>query len=336
MKDIVVRSEDSSIATPPDASAEKIRRLAEQTARLLEESRAENTERSYRSYWKQWEAHCASISAVPCPGDPTVLAAWIADLTSSGKTIATVYVAISAVRSRHQARGAPSPTEDPIVKEVLRGARRVHGRPARPKKALRLGDLRQVIERTGRDEAGLRDAAVLLLGWYGAFRRSELSGLRWSDLDFGDDEGVSVTLRRSKTDQVGKGKTKGIPYQSDPKLCPVRALMRWRQLCELRKQFGPDVPVFQGILRGGILSGRPLSGHAIAIAIKSAVERAGLNPALFAGHSLRRGFATEAARAGRKIEDIQRHLSHSSISTTAGYVEEGSRFGDSNPARGMS
>lgn len=335
MKDLAKATE--SLIEPLDPAAqEKIRRLAEQTAQLFAEGVPKNTARTYASYWKLWCEHCASIGVSPLPAEPVVVVTWVTALVTAGKTMSTVYVALSAVRAEHQRQGHPTPTDDPMVKTVLDKARKAKGRPARPKKALRLADLRMVMAKIPRDEEGQRDAALLLLGWYGAFRRSELCGLRWSDLDFGDREGLSVTLRRSKTDQGGEGKTKGVPYQSDPDLCPVRAVLRWKQLVELRGQGGLEQPVFQKVRMGGVIDGQPLSGQDVAKAVKRAVVRANFDPKIFAGHSLRRGFATEAARAGRKLEDIKKHLLHTSIETTAKYVEEGTRFGDSNPARGLS
>lgn len=328
--------EPSAISSPQEGAAARVQQLAEQTARLLDQSEAQNTRRIYGSYWAAWEAHCASIEARPFPGEPVVAASWIAAMAIAGKSISTIRVALAALRHGHAERGEPSPTDDPLVRRALKGARNSHGRPARPKRALRIADLRKVTAELARDERGLRDAAVLLLGWYGAFRRSELCALRWSDLDFGDDEGVAVRLRRSKTDQGGKGRTKHIPYQSDPKLCPVRALQRWQQLCVLRGRAGEESPVFPLVLSSGAIAEKAMTGRHLADMLKERAAVVGLDPAVYSGHSLRRGFATEASRAGKKIEDIQRHLGHSAISTTAGYVEEGTGFGEHNPARGLS
>jgi len=185
------------------------------------------------------------------------------------------------------------------------------------------------------EAAGARDFALLLTGWFGGFRRSELSSLRWSDVDFSSEEGVSILVRRSKTDKSGHGVTKGLPYHPEPVLCPVRALLRWQKFAVAQGRGGEDA-VFAPVSSASTISAKHLTGESIAKIVKKTAEQAGIDSEKVSGHSLRRGFATEAVRQGKRLEQIQRHLAHSSITTTSKYVDEATRFDESNPARGLS
>lgn len=175
---------------------------------------------------------------------------------------------------------------------------------------------------------GKRDRALLLLGFAGAFRRSELAGLEVRDLAFAED-GLEVTLRRSKTDQEGKGSKKGIPYGSDPKTCPVRAVRAWLEASGIA-----EGPVFREVTRHGHVEAAPLSGRSIARVVKRSAEAAGLDPAGFSGHSLRAGLATAAAKAGKSTHAIMRQTGHKSADMVARYVREASLFED-NAAAGI-
>lgn len=335
--DLVRVEADASIS--PSATAEEIRRLAEATAKLIAHGKAANTRRSYAGYWSAWCAHCRRVSANPLPADPMVVASWIAALAGEKKSMSTISVAIAAIRDMHEQEGMTPPTSDPIVRSALHGARRLHGRPARPKKAMTIEVLRKIsaaLRGQDQTERSVRDRALILLGWYAALRRSELAALRWSDLEESE-EGLTVTIRRSKTDQAGAGKVKGLPYQPDPVLCAIRAIQRWRKVLAVRRGRDPlpDEPVFVSIHRG-IYGNEPLTGKWVAKTVKNAILRIGMDPKIYSGHSLRRGFATEAARRGKRLEQIQRHMGHSAISTTARYVEEGTRFDESNPTHGLS
>jgi integrase len=174
---------------------------------------------------------------------------------------------------------------------------------------------------------GLRDRALILLGFAGAFRRSELVGLDFEDCAFGKD-GLTVTLRRSKTDQSGEGRKIGIPYGSNPETCPVRTLQFW--MAESTIAGGS---LFRSINRHGRIQSARLSGGDVARIVKKLIERAGLDPSKFAGHSLRAGHATSAAIAGASERSIMAQTGHRSVQMVRRYIRDGSLFRENSAGK---
>ncbi len=174
---------------------------------------------------------------------------------------------------------------------------------------------------------GARDRALILLGFAGAFRRSELVGLDVEDCAFGKD-GLTVTLRRSKTDQDGAGRKIGIPYGSNPETCPVRTVQAWLE------EAGSDAgPLFRSINRHGQVRTGRLSGIDVARIVKKLAVRAGLDPAKYAGHSLRAGHATSAAIAGASERSIMRQTGHRSVQMVRRYIRDGSLFRENSAGK---
>ena len=171
---------------------------------------------------------------------------------------------------------------------------------------------------------GARDRALVLVGFAGAFRRSELASLDVEDLDFSRD-GLTVTLRRSKTDQEGQGREVGIPYGSNPESCSVRVLQSWPELAGIT-----DGPVFRPLTRHGQLKPSRLSGIDVARIVKKLAERAGLDAAKFAGRSLRAGHATSAAIAGASERSIMNQTGHRSVQMVRRYIRDGNLFLDNS------
>lgn len=316
-----------------ESSVEMLDRIADVASRILAADKADNTHRAYESRMRAWQAFCARHGMQPFPAQAVTAIGWIASMADAGQSLSTIRQSVAAMRHWCAMRGEPSPTEDPEVIRAVRGTARLYGRPRRPKKALLLDGLRKALP-AGRGERSIQARALLLLGWYSALRRSELAALRVGDVEV-TDEGLVVHVRRSKTDQSGQGTMRGVPYQSDSTLCPVRAVTRWVSTRSAGQAERPDDPFFRVVLRGGRVSDRGIGPKWVARVVQRACERAGMSPRDYAGHSLRRGFATEAARRGKPLEAIQRHLRHASIATTQRYVEEGTLFDDKNPATGM-
>jgi integrase len=220
------------------------------------------------------------------------------------------------------------PGESKAVKQVMAGIRRQLGCAQRRVAPLLPGQLRTIFAALPSRLLGVRDRAVFLLGFAGAFRRSELAALEVGDLAF-TAEGLEVTLRRSKTDQEGKGEKKGIPFGSDPATCPVRAVKAWLEAA------GAEVgPLFREVNRHGRVSASALTGQSVALVVKRGVQAAGLDARAFSGHSLRAGLVTAAARGGKRTETIMRQTGHRSANTVARYVREASLF-DDNAAAGI-
>lgn len=317
----------TSRALAQDAEIDRIAGIA---SKLLDADKSAKSKRDYASRLRQWEAFCARHGASPYPAQAIVIVGWIADMASAGRSQSTIHQSMAALRYRSAQDGLQSPTDHPDVLRAVQGAARLYGRPRKPKKALSIETLRRIVpqQQTARS---IQQKCMLTLGWFSALRRSELAALRVCDVE-ATDEGLVVHVRRSKTDQSGHGSKVGVPYQSDPKLCPVRAFLRWQAY---RGSGDQDAPIFRAIDRGGIVSGRGVSSAWVAETIKRCCTQAGLDPRDFAGHSMRRGFATETARMHKPLESIKKHLRHTSISTTQKYVEDGELFDERNAAVGI-
>jgi integrase len=239
----------------------------------------------------------------------------------------------------HQAAGLASPTSDAGVRAVMAGIRRRHGIAPRKVAAARTQLIMRIVASiTGDRLTDLRDRALLLFGFAGALRRSELAALDVDDVTV-DEQGLRLRLQRSKTDPEGEGQIVGLPYGSHPATCPVRA---WWALRPWLAEVEPDSfepvgrprgPVFRPMYHFGDANPRHLSDRAIANSIKRRALAAGLDPALFSGHSLRAGFATEAYAQGVPELAIMRHGRWRSAATMRGYVEEGSIWNDNAAAR---
>jgi len=199
------------------------------------------------------------------------------------------------------------------------GMRRTHGVAAKGKEALLSDDLRAMLRELGDSPRDRRDRALLLTGFAGAFRRSELVAIQIDDLHYVP-EGMVVQLRRSKSDQEGQGREVAIPFGSRPETCPVAAVHAWIACAKLESG-----PVFRGITRHGRVSSA-LTPTAVALIVKERAQAAGLDPAAYAGHSLRAGFATSAALGGAPEWAIMKQTGHRSRAMLDRYVRLASRF----------
>jgi len=188
-------------------------------------------------------------------------------------------------------------------------------------------DILVMLDATDPGLIGMRDRALLLLGFSGAFRRSEVVGLDVADLDFNRD-GLTVNLRRSKTDQDGQGRKIGIPYGSNPETCPVRVVQAWLDQTGITQG-----PVLRSVNRHGRLQPVRLGAGNVATIVKKLAQRAGLDPAKFAGHSLRAGHATSAAASGASERSIMNQTGHRSVQMVRRYIREGSLFRENSAGK---
>ena len=235
---------------------------------------------------------------------------------------------LAAISVAHRQAGHHLDTRAPQVRDVLTGIRRSktkEGVTTTKKTAALSDDLRAMVGTLPETPAGRRDRALLLLGFSGAFRRSELVALDRADIAIRK-EGLAVTIRRSKTDQEGAGRSVAICYGSDPATCPVRAVTAWLALVG-------DGPVFRAVGKSGRIGAERLSDKAVALVVKRSAEAAGRDPAAYAGHSLRSGFATTAARNGAGEAAIMRQTGHRSLTVLRGYIREGGLFTDTAAAK---
>lgn len=290
-------------------------------------SKATRTRDAYRGAFGAFVAWCDAQGLCALPAAPDTVALFLTSRAQEGRKVATLEQALAAVAQAHKAAGLDSPRGAAVVREVMRGIRRTLGVAPTQKAPAVASDVRAMVAALPDGLLGQRDRALLLLGFAGAFRRSELVGLDVEDVAFGED-GATVTLRRSKTDQEGEGRKVGIPFGSSPALCPVRALRAWLDAAQIT-----EGPIFREVTRHGHVRAR-LTGHAIARVVKRSALAAGLDPARFSGHSLRAGLATAAAKAGKSERAIMAQTGHRSVTMVRRYIRDASLFAD-NAAAGL-
>lgn len=291
----------------------------EHVKEILESARSAATRRAYSGDWERFLAWCDTRHAEALPAAPDVVVVYLRTLLAEKKGIATIERALASISMAHAAGGFERPRRAELVRQFMRGLRRhTRERPRRRAKAIELEDLKRMIDKTpGSTSAGLRDRALLLLGFFGAFRRSELAALDKADLA-DTREGLVVHLRWSKTDQEGEGQMVGIPLQQDERYCAVRAVKAW---LELRSD--DTSALFIALDRR--CDGARLKPQAVERILEAAAKRAGLM-GRFTPHSLRAGFATAAARAGASERSIMKQTRHKSVSVLHGYIREANVF----------
>jgi len=298
----------------------------DQVRKFVRASKAENTLRGYQTDWRGFCAWCEGKGLCPLPATPETVAADIAQCAGHLKP-GSIQRRLNAIAEAHKAAGVESPTHNAIVRNTMKGIRRTLGTAPSQKAAALTEDIRAMVEAAGGGTIAARDRALILLGFAGAFRRSELVGLDAEDCAFGKD-GLTVTLRRSKTDQDGAGRKVGIPYGSNPETCPVRTMQAWLEVAGVAAG-----PVFRSINRQGQVQPDRLSGIDVARVVKKLAGRAGLDSAKYAGHSLRAGHATSAAIAGASERSIMDQTGHRSVQMVRRYIRDGSLFRENSAGK---
>jgi integrase len=311
----------------------------EHVRRFAEASTAPSTRTAYARELASFTAWCSSKQRTALPALPATLAAYLSALAVGSTTrrdgrpraprkAAGIDLALAAITAAHRAAGFDSPRDSAGVRAVRRGIRRELGTAPREAAPLLTPELRRALAALPATLHGARDRALLLLGWAGAFRRSALVALDVADLVVGT-EGLAVTLRRDKTDQEGRGRTIAIPFSSSTEVCPVRSVRAWLDAAGVS-----EGAVFRAVNRHGHVGAARLSDRAVALVVQRAAASIGLDAATFAGHSLRAGFATSAARAGKADRDIMRQTGHRSRAMLDRYVRAAQLWTD-NPAAGL-
>ena len=292
--------------------------LAQDFARA-EKSKA--TRRAYSSDFAIFRTWCDERRLCALPALPETVAAFLAGEAARGIKPSSIGRRVAAIRYAHKLSGRDDPpTKSEVVKATVRGIRRTLG-AAQVRKTPATADKVVAMVATGRtDLKGLRDRALLLLGFAGAFRRSELVALNVADLEFCDG-GLRVHIRRSKTDQEGGGAI--IAIVAGAVVCPVRAVRAWLDAAGIT-----NGAVFRPVAKGGKLGAARLSDRVVASVVKQAARRVGLNGADFSGHSLRSGFLTSAALRGASIFKMMDVSRHKSVDTLRGYVRDADLFRD--------
>jgi site-specific recombinase XerD len=301
-----------------------LREAVEAASEFIVASRSAATRKAYASDWRHFEAWCAREPLITIPASAGTVAAYLAALATADPPakLATIRRRCAAIAHFHRQAGRENPCDHPGVGAVLTGIARTLG--ARPdKKAPATAEvLAQALRKIPGDLAGIRDRALILIGFAGALRRSELVALDIADISR-HPKGVVLIVRRSKTDQQGAGKTKAVPFGR--KLRPVAALDAW--LGALAAAGAIEGPLFRGVHGSKVLP-RRLCAHQVAAIIKKRIAAIGLDAAAFSGHSLRGGYITTAAENNASLQKIADQADHSRLDTTRSYVQIADSFRD--------
>jgi len=292
----------------------------ERAANFAQAANAASTRRAYGTDFRIFTSWCQDRGLSALPARSEAVAAFLAYEAEQGAKPSTIGRRCAAIRYGHRLAGEPNPTADERVKAVLRGIRRTVGAAPRRMAPATADRIIAMAPRPDSTLTSLRDRALLLLGFAGAFRRSELVALDVADIERLP-EGLRVTIRRGKTDQEGHGAT--IAIVRGEVACPVAAVVAWLEAAVIT-----DGPVFRPIRRGGHVQPQRLTDRSVANIVKTHAERVGLDPAQFAGHSLRAGFLTSAAKRGASLFKMMATSRHKSTDTLAGYVRDQEIFRD--------
>ncbi len=258
------------------------------------EAKSPATRKTYKNAWKHYSGWCETNSVVCLPSAVSTVTAYLVHLFELGRKPATIEKILVAISQAHKLAGHETPTTNPAVRETLKGYKREVGTAQAQKKPVDLECLLSMLTVLPETTIGIRDRAILLLGFAGGFRRSELVGLDVSDIEF-EGRGAIVTVRRSKTDQEGQGRRVGIPFGKKEQTCPVRAVREWMDRAETA-----DGPLFLGMDRHGRVADERLSDRGVARIIKRTAKRAGYDPAEFSGHSLRVGLKASVVEEAKE------------------------------------
>tara|TARA_Y100000590_G_scaffold217648_1_gene246448 strand:+ start:383 stop:1300 length:918 start_codon:yes stop_codon:yes gene_type:complete len=288
-----------------------IKTLELETVKNLKNSKANNTVRAYESDFKDFSLFCVKNGLKYLPTEPKILSLYLTHLSKTSK-FSTLKRRIASIKVIHKMKGHYLDANHPIIMENLLGIKRVNGTYQKPKKPLLINNLKLIIkvldEKEKNEKKRIRNKSLILLGFSGGFRRSELVNLDYDDLEFVD-EGLKIFIKKSKTDQAGIGSIKAIPYFSNKEYCPVIKIKDWIR--------------YSNIAEGKIYN---ISDKSVSLTIKKYASLAGLDPNLYGGHSLRSGFATSAAEAGAEERNIMAMTGHKTTQMVRRYIQEANLF----------
>ena len=288
-----------------------IKNLELETIENLKNSKSLNTLRAYQSDYKDFLLFCSKNGFQAMPTQPKILSIYLTHLSLFSK-YSTLKRRLASISILHKTKGHYIDTKHPVIIENLMGIKRRNGSNQKGKKPLLINDLKKIInsihQSNEKSLKKVRDKALVLIGFSGGFRRSELVSLEFEDIEFVS-EGVKIFVKRSKTDQSGEGMTKAIPYFDNHNFCPVLALKNWMELIDIKN--------------GKIFN---ISDKNVALIIKKYANHAGLDSNKYAGHSLRSGFATSTAESGADERNIMAMTGHKSTEMVRRYIKEANLF----------
>ena len=301
-----------------------LKTLQEETLLNLKNSKAKNTIRAYKSDFRDFGLFCAQNGFKSIPSEPKIVSLYLTKLSTIDVKMSTIKRRLVSIGTIHRLKGHYLDTKHPSIVENLMGIKRRKGSIQKGKKPLLINNLTKLINVIDNQNINeikiLRDRTIILIGFSGGFRRNEITSLDYEDLDFVK-EGMKINIKRSKTDQFGKGSVKGLPYFDNKKYCPVISSQKWIKISNIRSG-----PLFRRFNKGLNLSENRLSDQTVALLIKKYLNLSGIDSNNYSGHSLRSGFATSAAEAGAEERSIMAMTGHKSTEMVRRYIKDANLF----------
>ena len=300
-----------------------IKSLHEETLSNLKNSKSTNTLRAYKSDFRDFGIFCSKHGFNSLPTEPKIVSLYLTHLSKNSK-ISTLRRRLVSISMVHKLKGHYLDTKHPIIIENLMGIRRIKGSYQKGKKPILISHLKSIInvinELKVDDVKKARDKSIILIGFGGGFRRTELISIDYEDLEFVS-EGLKIIVKRSKTDQFGEGMIKGLPYFANNIYCPVKNLQIWLELSKIKSG-----PIFRRFSKGLSLSNNRLTDQSVVLLIKKYLNLAGIENKNYSGHSLRSGFATVAAEFGADERSIMATTGHKTTQMVRRYIREANIF----------
>ena len=301
-----------------------IKALQEETLLNLQNSKANNTVRAYKSDFIDFGIFCARNGFKSLPSNPKIVSLYLTHLSTKDVKMSTLKRRLVSIGVIHKLKGHYLDTKHPSIIENIMGIKRRKGSIQKAKKPILINSLKLIIDaidqKNKQEIKKFRDRSIILIGFSGGFRRNEIVSLDYDDLDFVP-EGLKINIKRSKTDQFGEGFTKALPYFDSTQYCPVISLKNWLNISKITSG-----PIFRRFLKGSKLSENRLTDQTVAILIKEYLNLAGINSKNYSGHSLRSGFATSAAESGVEERNIMAMTGHKSTEMVRRYIKEANLF----------
>ena len=301
-----------------------IKALKEETLINLKNSKSYNTIRAYKSDFKDFELFCIKNGFKSMPSDSKIVSLYLTYLSTNEVKMSTLKRRLVSIGVIHRLKGHYLDTKHPSIIENIMGIKRRKGSIQKGKKPILINHLKSMInvidEQKIEDIKKFRDKSIILVGFGGGFRRTELISIDHEDLEFVP-EGLKITIKRSKTDQFGEGMIKGLPYFTNETYCPIVNLKKWLEISKIKSG-----PIFRRFSKGLSLTEKRLTDQSVVLLMKEYLNLAGIENKNFAGHSLRSGFATVAAESGADERSIMAMTGHKTTQMVRRYIREANIF----------
>ena len=301
-----------------------LKTIKNETLINLENSKAANTIKAYKSDFKDFELFCLKNSFKTLPSNPNVVSLYLTYLSTKDAKISTLRRRLVSIGVVHKMKGHYLDTKHPSIIANLMGIKRRKGSIQKGKKPILISHLKTIVNVISNQKTEelkiIRDKTIILIGFSGGFRRNEIVSLDFDDLEFVN-EGVKINLKKSKTDQYGEGTIKALPYLSNAMYCPVINLKKWLNYSKIN-----NGPIFRRFTKGSKLSDKRLTDQTVALLIKKYLNLSGINSENYSGHSLRSGFATATAESGADERSIMAMTGHKTTQMVRRYIKEANLF----------